>query len=105
MNIQQFPERVIHTSKYFCAALFTSYECHSYSILLFTCFCACQKYLLILLYLVQSKYAKIQQQEVPSIGLNVLKFFSVPIYTEFLFDLYKKFQVASINNANVKYQI
>ena len=45
------------------------------------------------------------QQEIPSIGFNVLEFFSVPLYKEFLSDLYKKFQVASVCDTNVEYQI
>ena len=47
------------------------------------------------LYLPQSNYAKIHLQDFPSIGRNVLKFFCVLLYAEFLCNLYKKFQVAS----------
>ena len=54
------------------------------------------------LYLPQSKYAKIHFHEVPSIGLNVLEFSCVPLYTEFLSDLNKKFQVASTYDTNVE---
>ena len=68
-------------------------------------FWAWQKCMLYLLCLVQSKYAKIQKQENPFIGLNVLKFFCVSLYSEFLYDIYKKFQVASICDTNVDYQI
>ena len=57
------------------------------------------------LYLVQSKYTKIFKKEIPSIGRNVLEFFCVSLYTEFLSDLYKKFQVASVHDTNVEYQI
>ena len=40
-----------------------------------------------------------------SIGLNVLEFLCVPLYTEFLSDLSEKFQVASVYNTNVEFQI
>ena len=59
--------------------------------------------MLILLYLVQSKYANIQLEEIPTIGLNVLEFFCVSLCTEFLPDLYKRFRVASIHDTNVEY--
>ena len=55
--------------------------------------------------LAQSKYTNIHQQENPSIGCNALQFFCVPLYTEFLSDLYKKFQVASTYYTIVEYQI
>ena len=38
-------------------------------------------------------------------GRNVLEFFCVPLYTNFLSDHHEKFQVASTYNANVKCQI
>ena len=38
-------------------------------------------------------------------GRNVLEFFCVPLYAEFLSDLYEKFQVASVYDTNVEYQI
>ena len=57
------------------------------------------------LYLTQSKYKKIHYYGISSIGLNVLEFFSVPLFTEFLSDLYEKFQVASAYDANVEYKI
>ena len=57
------------------------------------------------LYLPQSKYKKIHYREISSIRLSVLEFFCVPLYTEFLSDLYEKFQVASVYDTNVKYQI
>ena len=68
-------------------------------------FCPRQKYMSISLHLPQSKYAKIHYHEIPFIGLNVLEFFCVLLYIEFLFDLYKKFQVASIYDTDVEYQI
>ena len=37
--------------------------------------------------------------------LNVLEIFHVPLYTEFLSDLYKNFQAAYIYDTNVEYQI
>ena len=46
--------------------------------------------MLILLYLVQSNYAKIQQQEIPSLSRKVLDLFCVFLCSEFLSDLYKK---------------
>ena len=64
-----------------------------------------QKRMLILLYLVQLKYAKIQKQEISSIGLNVLEFSCVLLYPEFLSDHYRKFQVATVYDTNVEYQI
>ena len=57
----------------------------------------------ILIYLVQSKYAKIQLQEIPSISLNLLELFCIPLYTDFSSDLYKKFQVTFIYDTNVEY--
>ena len=61
--------------------------------------------MLISLDLVQSTYIKIQLQEIPSIGLNVLELFCVPPNSEFLSDLHKKFQIASMYDTNVEYQI
>ena len=43
--------------------------------------------------------------EIPSVGRNVIEFFCVPLYAEFLSDLYKKFQVAAIYDRNVEYEI
>ena len=57
------------------------------------------------IYLPQFKYAKIHYHEIPSIGLNLLEFFCVLLYTEFLSDLHKKFQIASLQDRNVEYQI
>ena len=39
------------------------------------------------------------------VGRDVLEFFCVALYTEVLFDLYEKFQVASVYDRNVEYQI
>ena len=61
--------------------------------------------MLVLLHLVQSKYAKIQQQAIPFIGLNLLEYFCVSLCTEFSSDFLKKFRVTSIYDTNVKYQI
>ena len=41
----------------------------------------------------------------PSIGHNVLEFFCVPMHIEFSTDLYKRFQVASVHDTIVEYQI
>ena len=62
-------------------------------------------HMLISLYLPQSKYTKIHWHEISFIGLNVLEFFCVQLYTEFLSDLHEKFQVASVYDTNVEYQI
>ena len=105
MNSQQFPQVVTHIFKFLYSPLYASYECYSYTILLFTCFWAWRKYMLFLLYLMQSKYAKIQLQEIPTIGFNALEFFFVSLHTEFLSHLYKMFQVASVYDTNVEYQI
>ena len=43
--------------------------------------------------------------DISSIGLNVLEFFCVTLYTESLSNLYEKFQVASVYDTNVEYQI
>ena len=61
--------------------------------------------MLIALYLVQSLYFKMNQQEIPSIPSNVLEIFSVPLYTDYLADLQKKFQEASTYDTNVECQI
>ena len=44
------------------------------------------------------------KQEILSIDLNILEFFCVPLYSGYLFDLHKKFPVASTYAANVEYQ-
>ena len=61
--------------------------------------------MLILLYSVLSKYTKINKQDIPSIGRNVLEFFCVRMQTEFLADFHEKYQVASTYYTNVEYQI
>ena len=62
--------------------------------------------MLILLYLMQSKYIKMNlQMIVRIIGLYVLEFFCVALYTVYLFNHNKMFQVASTYNTNVVYQI
>ena len=63
--------------------------------------------MIISLYLVQFKYAKIHKKEIPSTCRIVLEFFCVPLYIEFLSDLYKKkkSQVASTYDTNVECQI
>ena len=53
----------------------------------------------------QSKYTKISLQEITSICPKLLELFYVPLYTEFLSNLYKNFQIASIYDTNVEYQI
>ena len=53
----------------------------------------------------QSKYTEMHQQEIPSIGRNVLEFFVCPLYTEFLSDFHEKFQVTSTYDTSVEYQI
>ena len=58
MSLQQISQIVTHVSELFCDALQTNYECYSYNIQQFSCFGARQKFMLILLYLVQSKYTK-----------------------------------------------
>ena len=52
--------------------------------------------------MVQPKCTKMNYQDIPSIGRNGLEFFCVPLYTEFLFDLYKMFQIASVYDKNTK---
>ena len=53
------------------------------------------------LYLAQSKYTKIHLHDIPSIGRNALEFLCVPLYAEFLSDLYEKFQVAFVYDTNI----
>ena len=61
MNVQQFPEIVSHISEFLRAAFRQVMDAiHALFCFLFTCFLAWQKCMLNLLYLVQSKYAKIQ---------------------------------------------
>ena len=46
------------------------------------------------------KYAKMHQQQIPSIGRNVLEFSCVSVYADYLSDNNKKFQVASTYGTN-----
>ena len=41
------------------------------------------------------------QQKTPFIDSNVLKLFCVPLYTDYLCDLHKKFQAASPYNTDI----
>ena len=61
--------------------------------------------MLISLYLVRSKYIKTCEQETKSIGRKALELFCVLLCTEYLFGFHKQFQVASIYDTNVEYQI
>ena len=88
-----------------CCPVDKSWILYSFHILKFAYFSLWQKIMLISLHSAQSKYAIIHYHEIPSKSLNVLEFFCVPLYTEFLTDLYKKFQVASVHDTNVDYQI
>ena len=54
---------------------------------------------------VRSKCNKMHYEDIPLMHRNVLEFFYVPLYTEFLSGLYKKFQVASAYDTNIEYQI
>ena len=67
-------------------------------------FCVWQNCILTLLYLVQSKCSKMHQEEILSIGLNVLEFLCVSLYTEFLSDFNEMFQVESTCDKNEEYQ-
>ena len=51
------------------------------------------------------KIRKNSMQEILSLRLIVIELFCVPKYAEFLFDLCKRNQVASVHYANVEYQI
>ena len=59
------------------------------------------KIYVILSYLLELKYIKIHLQEIPPISRNVLEFFCVPLYTDYLFT----FQVPSTCDTKVEYQI
>ena len=50
----------------------------------------------------KSEYAKIQLQEIPFIGRNVLDSFVYPCTQSFWFDLRKNFQVVSVYDTNVQ---
>ena len=70
-------------------------------------FMRCQKGMLVSSYLVHSRYFKMHQQEILSIGRNVLEYFWVLLYTDYLSYLHKKFHVASIYDytTHADYQI
>ena len=70
-----------------------------------SCFWPWQNFMWIPLYLAQSKCTEIHWHEIPSIGRNALEILCVPLFTEFLPDLYKMFQVASVYDTNVECQI
>ena len=53
----------------------------------------------------QPKYIKCAKHVIPSIDHNVLEFFCVPLYADYSSDLHKKFQVASVYDTNIEYQI
>ena len=72
-------------------------------ILLATSFWSWQKCMLISLYLIHFKCTKMNLKEYLSIGRNILEFFFVPLYTEFLSNFHEKCQVIAIYNTNVKY--
>ena len=52
---------------------------------------------------VQAKYTKMLKQDTPSIGRNVLEFFCMPLFTDCLFEIHEKFQVASRYDTNVEF--
>ena len=52
--------------------------------------------MLISLCLVQSKYVRMHKKGILSIGHKVFEFFCMPVYTDGLSDLHKKFQTVSI---------
>ena len=105
MTLRQFPPIVTHTSELFCVALYISHGCNSFHILQFTCLWPWQTCMWTALYLPQSKCTKFHKEEIPSISRNVLEFFCVPLYKEFLSDLCTKFQVASIYDKNIQWKI
>ena len=47
-------------------------------------------------------FIAVQIHEILSVDLAALKLFSVPLYSEFLSDLHKKFQVVSVPDKNVE---
>ena len=64
----------------------------------------------ILFNLVPSKYIKMQFQKIQSVGRNALKFFSVFLYADDLFNLHKKssmtyVQAPSTYNTNLEYHV
>ena len=52
-----------------------------------------------------SKYFKMHLQETLATGLNVLEFFCVTLYTDYLSNLHKNFQTSSACNTNIECQI
>ena len=106
MNLQQLPTIVTHTTELFsCGPVNKLWKLFIYHILLAICFWAFYKCLLISLYLVQSKCAKMKWQEVPSIGRTVLEIFCELLHSEFLSDLPEKFQESFTYDTNVGRQI
>ena len=55
-----------------------------------------------LLFLVQTKCIKIHEQEILTKSRNVIELFCVPLYTDYLIHLHKKFQVLPAYDANVE---
>ena len=51
----------------------------------------------------QSKYAKMNLQEIPFIDRNVLEFFCVLLYSEFISNLHENVQVAYKKDTNAEY--
>ena len=45
------------------------------------------------------------QEKIPSIGYNVLELFCVLLYTDYVSDLHKKFQVVSKYDRSTEYEI
>ena len=68
-------------------------------------FLSMPKCMLISLYLGKSKYIEKHYWEILSIGRNVPEFFLVFLYTDYLPNLNKEFQVASTYDANAECQI
>ena len=61
--------------------------------------------MLISLHLVQCKCTKMNKQEIPSIGRNILEFFRVSLNTDHSSNLYEKFQAVSTYDTHVEYQM
>ena len=61
--------------------------------------------MLISIYLVLSKYTKLNYQKTPSLSRNVIEIFCVSLYTDYLSIFHKTFQVASTHDANIECQI
>ena len=60
--------------------------------------------MLISLHLVLSKYIKMNKQKISPIDRYALELFCVAMYTNFLSNLYRKFQVAFTYDTNVEYR-